>query len=91
MAAVSGLNMRSKVNLTSLAVSVEPSWHLMPSLRVQCSVTPSSSNVGISVSRHGTSSLSSVQRSGASKMQSATEDEPEFVEICMSRPSLGLD
>jgi len=91
LAAVSGLNIRSKVNFTSLAVSVEPSWHLMPSLRVQCRVTPSSSKVGISVSRHGTSSLSSVQRSGASKTQSETEEEPELVDFCMSRPSLALD
>ena len=83
--------MRSNVYFTSLAVSVEPSWHLMPSLRVQCRVTPSSSKVGISVSRHGTSSLSSVQRSGASKTHSETEEEPELVDFCMSRPSLALD
>ena len=63
----------------------------MPSLRVQCRVTPSSSKVGTSVSRHGTSSLSSVQRRGASKTQSETEEEPELVDFCMSRPSLALD
>ena len=91
LAAVAGLNMRSKEYFTSAEVSGVPSWNLTPSLISHGRVTPSSSKEGISVRNVVTSTLSSVQRSGDSTMESAMADSPELVDFCMSKPSLGFD